>query len=52
MCRDPDPEDRMSANDSTANDIGSWTTMLARNWWVIAGLIVLGVVVGVVRKVG
>ena len=36
----------MSANDSTANDIGSWTTMLARNWWVIAGLIVLGVVVG------
>jgi uncharacterized protein involved in exopolysaccharide biosynthesis len=36
----------MSANDSTANDIGSWTTMLARNWWVIVGLIVLGVVVG------
>jgi capsular polysaccharide biosynthesis protein len=36
----------MSANDSTANDIGSWMTVLARNWWVIAGLIVLGAVVG------
>ena len=36
----------MSVNDSTANDVGSWMTVLARNWWVIAGLIVLGAVVG------
>ena len=36
----------MSANDSAADDIGSWMTVLARNWWVIAGLIVLGAVVG------
>src|SRR5674536_394140 len=45
MCRDPDLEDRMSADDTT-NDVGSWVTVLARNWWVIAGLIVLGAVVG------
>jgi capsular polysaccharide biosynthesis protein len=38
----------MSGNDSTADDIGSWMTMLARNWWVIAGFIVLGVVAGAV----
>lgn len=36
----------MSANDSAANDVGSWMTVLARNWWVVAGLVVLGVVVG------
>ena len=36
----------MSANDSTAADIGSWTTVLARNWWVVAGLVVLGAVAG------
>lgn len=36
----------MSATDNTADDIGSWMTVLARNWWVIAGLIVLGAVVG------
>jgi capsular polysaccharide biosynthesis protein len=36
----------MSANDSPTNDIGSWMTVLARNWWVVAGFIVLGVVVG------
>jgi len=36
----------MSANDSTADDVGSWMTVLARNWWVIAGLVVLGAVVG------
>lgn len=35
----------MSADDTT-NDVGSWVTVLARNWWVIAGLIVLGAVVG------
>lgn len=36
----------MSANDSSADDVGSWMTVLARNWWVILGLIVLGAVVG------
>ncbi len=36
----------MSANDSTADDVGSWMTVLARNWWVILGLVVLGAVVG------
>ena len=38
----------MSANDSRADDIGSWMTVLARNWWVVVGLIVLGAVVGAV----
>ena len=38
----------MSTDDTAAADIGSWMTMLARNWWVIVGLIVLGVVAGVV----
>jgi capsular polysaccharide biosynthesis protein len=36
----------MSANDTTTDDVGSWMTVLARNWWVVAGLIVLGAVVG------
>ncbi|MCX6373790.1 MAG: Wzz/FepE/Etk N-terminal domain-containing protein [Actinobacteria bacterium] len=36
----------MSANDSTADDVGSWMTVLARNWWVILGLVLLGAVVG------
>jgi capsular polysaccharide biosynthesis protein len=36
----------MSANDGHANDIGSWMRVLARGWWVIAGFVVLGVVVG------
>ena len=38
----------MSSDDSTAIDVGSWFTTLARNWWVIVGLIVLGIVVGAV----
>ena len=38
----------MSANDSRADDIGSWMTVLARNWWVVVGLIVLGAAVGAV----
>ena len=38
----------MSTDDGTADDIGSWMTLLARNWWVIVGLVVLGVVAGVV----
>jgi len=41
----------MSVNDHTANDIGSWMTVLARNWWVIAGLIMLGAVVGALLTV-
>ncbi|HEY5387413.1 MAG TPA: Wzz/FepE/Etk N-terminal domain-containing protein [Thermoleophilia bacterium] len=41
----------MSDNDSTVNDVGSWMIALARNWWVIAGFVVLGVVVGVVLTV-
>ena len=36
----------MSANDSTTNDVGSWMTVLARNWWVVAAFVVLGVVAG------
>jgi len=36
----------MNDNDSDANDVGSWMTLLARNWWVIVGLVVLGAVVG------
>jgi len=40
----------MSADDTT-NDVGSWVTVLARNWWVIAGLIVLGAVVGALLTV-
>lgn len=38
----------MSTDDSTSIDVGSWFTTLARNWWVIAGLVVLGIVVGAV----
>jgi uncharacterized protein involved in exopolysaccharide biosynthesis len=36
------------SDDSTSIDVGSWFTTLARNWWVIIGLIVVGVIVGVV----
>ncbi len=38
----------MSSDDSTTIDVGSWLSTLARNWWVIAGLIVIGAVVGAV----
>ncbi len=38
----------MSSDDSTSIDVGSWFTTLARNWWVIVGLVVLGIVVGAV----
>ncbi len=37
----------MSSDDTTI-DVGSWFATLARNWWVIAGLVVLGIVVGAV----
>jgi uncharacterized protein involved in exopolysaccharide biosynthesis len=36
------------SDDSTSIDVGSWFTTLARNWWVIVGLVVIGVVVGAV----
>jgi uncharacterized protein involved in exopolysaccharide biosynthesis len=36
----------MSTDESTTIDVGSWFATLARNWWVIVGLIVIGVVVG------
>ena len=38
----------MSSEDNATIDVGSWFATLARNWWVIAGLIVIGVVVGAV----
>ena len=38
----------MSSDESTTIDIGSWFATLARNWWVIVGLIVIGIVVGAV----
>jgi uncharacterized protein involved in exopolysaccharide biosynthesis len=38
----------MNSDDSTAIDVGSWFSTLARDWWVIVGLIVIGVVVGAV----
>jgi uncharacterized protein involved in exopolysaccharide biosynthesis len=38
----------MSTDDSTSIDVGSWFSTLAHDWWVIVGLIVLGVVVGAV----
>jgi uncharacterized protein involved in exopolysaccharide biosynthesis len=38
----------MSNDDSTAIDVGSWFGTLARNWWVVAGLVVLGIIVGAV----
>jgi capsular polysaccharide biosynthesis protein len=36
------------SDQSTTIDVGSWFTTLARSWWVIVGLIVIGVVVGAV----
>jgi uncharacterized protein involved in exopolysaccharide biosynthesis len=36
----------MSSDESTTIDVGSWFATLARNWWVIAGLVVIGIVVG------
>jgi len=38
----------MSSDDSTSIDVGSWFGTLARNWWVIVGLVVLGIIVGAV----
>ncbi len=38
----------MSNDESTSIDVGSWFLTLARNWWVIVGLVVIGVVVGAV----
>jgi capsular polysaccharide biosynthesis protein len=38
----------MSTDESTTIDIGSWFATLARNWWVIVGLVVIGIVVGAV----
>ena len=38
----------MSNDEYTTIDVGSWFTTLARNWWVIVGLVVLGIVVGAV----
>ncbi len=38
----------MSSDESTTIDVGSWFATLARNWWVIVGLVVIGIVVGVV----
>jgi uncharacterized protein involved in exopolysaccharide biosynthesis len=37
-----------SSDESTTIDVGSWFLTLARNWWVIVGLIVIGVVAGAV----
>ena len=34
----------MSSDDNTSIDIASWIATLARNWWVIVGLVVLGAV--------
>jgi capsular polysaccharide biosynthesis protein len=39
-------EGRMSADDATTIDIGSWLGTLARSWWVVLGFVVLGAVVG------
>ena len=41
----------MSGKDA-ALDVGSWFATLARNWWVILGLAVLGAVVGAVVTIG
>jgi tyrosine-protein kinase Etk/Wzc len=41
----------MSSDDNTSIDVGSWFVTLARNWWVIVGLIVVGIVVGAVVAV-
>jgi capsular polysaccharide biosynthesis protein len=38
----------MSSDDSTTIDVGSWMMTLLHNWWVIVGLVVVGVVVGAV----
>ncbi len=38
----------MSNDENTTIDVGSWFATLAHNWWVIAGLIVIGIVVGAV----
>jgi tyrosine-protein kinase Etk/Wzc len=38
----------MSTDESTSIDVGSWFATLARNWWVIVGLIVIGIIVGAV----
>jgi capsular polysaccharide biosynthesis protein len=38
----------MSSDDSTSIDVGSWFGTLASNWWVIVGLVVLGIIVGAV----
>jgi len=38
----------MSSDESTSIDVGSWFATLARNWWVIAGLVLIGIVVGAV----
>ncbi len=35
-------------DESTSIDVGSWMTTLLQNWWIIGGLIVLGIVVGAV----
>ena len=42
---DSPPEERMS-DDSSSIDIAAVVSTLARNWWVIVGLVVLGAVVG------
>ncbi len=34
------------SDDTTTIDVGSWLLTLLHNWWVIVGLIVIGVVVG------
>ena len=36
----------MSSDESTTIDVGSWFATLARNWWVIVGLVVIGIIVG------
>ncbi len=41
----------MNNDESTTIDVGSWFVTLARNWWVILGLVVIGIVVGAVVTV-
>jgi len=36
------------SDESMTIDVGSWFATLLRNWWVIVGLIVIGIVVGAV----
>jgi succinoglycan biosynthesis transport protein ExoP len=43
---EPAAEERMSSEESTTVDVGSWLGTLARNWWVVLGLVVLGIVAG------